>query len=128
MGVNAESLALCARALAFDLERLNEMTSDKRQDLLRVVPNRIPIVAFQIAYLAMGLTIWQSGREASFHLDSLLLSHQGESKRIKITPIAAKTTKPLKKTGGFCFSFLTQGEALKNIRTAVQPPPNFVSI
>jgi hypothetical protein len=58
VGVNAESLALRARALAFDLERLNKMTSDKRQDLLRVVQNQIPFAAFQIAYLALGLTIW----------------------------------------------------------------------
>jgi hypothetical protein len=65
VGVNAESLAPCARALAFDLERFNEMTSDKRQELLMVDHNRISLATFQIAYLALGLMIWQSGRDAS---------------------------------------------------------------
>jgi hypothetical protein len=39
-----------------------------------------PIAAFHIAYVAMGLTIWQGGWQLRFALILCLLSHQGESK------------------------------------------------
>jgi hypothetical protein len=41
------------------------------------------LVAFQIAYVAMGFTIWQGGWKHRFALILCLLSHQGESKEEK---------------------------------------------
>jgi hypothetical protein len=39
-----------------------------------------PIAAFHIAYVAMGLTIWQGGWQRRFALILWFLSHQGERK------------------------------------------------
>ena len=40
-----------------------------------------PLAAFHIAYVAMGLTIWQGGRQRRFALILCFLSHQGERKK-----------------------------------------------
>lgn len=39
------------------------------------------VAAFHIAYVAMGLSIWQGGWQLRFALILWLLSHQGESKK-----------------------------------------------
>ncbi|PKP39352.1 MAG: hypothetical protein CVT98_02120 [Bacteroidetes bacterium HGW-Bacteroidetes-15] len=72
--VNAKSLAPCARALAFEMERLrvNAFLMGGLASLWMLLI-WIYTGAFHIAYVAMGLTIWQGGWKHRFALIFLVL-------------------------------------------------------
>jgi hypothetical protein len=58
-------------------------------------------------------------------LDTHKKAHKGPAGWENLN-LPSKTTKPAQNQAGFAFPSFTQGEALKNTRTAVQPPPNGV--
>ena len=79
-GVNAEPLALCAMALAFEME--HECRRGMTYWRIPQKPNApsLCLPLFHIAYIAIGFGVQQGGQQHRFTLILCLLSHQGESK------------------------------------------------
>ena len=78
---NAESLAPCARALAFEMERIGIEHKPDWTLQNHGCKGRVSTCSVPYRHVAMGLKIWQGAWQHRFTLILCFLSHQGERKK-----------------------------------------------